>query len=107
MVVQFVEFAVVNEHIAAIAVDVETVDVAVFQCGVAEVVGAENTPVGVGGETEEMAVPHVVHLDAVPIGVRPGVCAVDGDILKCNVRAVLDVDGGIGVEIFSVGGVDS
>ena len=78
--------------IAPVAMDVEAVEVAVFEQGVVHVVGAEDAPGGAGGEATYAGVAAVVHQQAVAAVVGAGVGAEEFDIVKGYVGAVVDAD---------------
>lgn len=61
------ECAVGQEDVATVAVDVEAVDVAAVEEGLAEVVGTENAPVAVGLYHLELGVIDVVHGECIAI----------------------------------------
>ena len=82
VVQRITESAFSESDIAPVAVDVETVDVAVFQGYVINVIVAEYSPMRHSLQTADSAVVNVLHGDSVAHFVVVGIGSLDGDVGK-------------------------
>lgn len=90
LVVAVLLAAVVEEDVAAIAVDVESVEVAVAKHHVVHIIGAEHAPGSAGVEVVELRVEAVVHQYAVARVVGAGVGTLDADGVEIGHVAMVD-----------------
>lgn len=90
LVVAVLLAAVVEEDVAAIAVDVESVEVAVAKHHVVHIIGAEHAPGSTGVEVVELRVEAVVHQYAVARVVGAGIGALDADGVEIGHVAMVD-----------------
>ena len=72
---------------------IETVDVAIFQGDLVQIIGSENTPIGLCVQAYELRVPHIIHFYPIAVIILARVRALDGHILHGDVGAVVDGDG--------------
>ena len=77
-----------------------------IESGVAEVVSAENTPVRARRKSGELALPNIIHVNAISVKIRPGVGPVDVNVFQKDVGAVGNVDGRIRIHVFGGGRFD-
>lgn len=101
------EGAVGQKDVATIAMDVEAVDVAAVEEGLAEVVGAEHAPVAMGFYHLKRRVIDVIHREGVAIvagGAITGIGALDGVAAETEVSAVADGEDPVGNHTAAGGG---
>ena len=109
-VVQIVsECAVSERDITPVTMDVESVDVAIFQRYVVDVVVAEDAPLCFCLETADGDIPYVVHVYSISIFIVAGICVLNDYVSHlhiCCVGYVKSLVALIGSQIVLLGGVD-